>query len=64
MKAILGKVKRQIKIWIWGRCPNCGAIGTWKECNDTGLLLSFNSWWMKCSKCGCKGKVHHCGKGD
>ena len=45
MKAILGKIKRQIKVWIWGECTECGGVGTMKYRGD---------WtdWVVCRECG------------
>jgi len=50
-----------IKRILLGTCPKCGAIGTYRRRNDTGLLLHYNYSWSECSKCG--HKDDYAGKG-
>ena len=37
---------------LGGSCPRCSSVGTYKQRNDTGLLLFCRKEWMECSKCG------------
>ena len=46
------KILQNIKAVLFGKCPNCGGIGTIRTKNDTGLLLDFNYSWVECRECG------------